>query len=528
MKLMDKWIFELRRVWHVLGNRANHKNNFKGEILVKKKLVSTFIVLFLSIGLLIPQSAIALESSSATSDYLQSIIDMVKDQYNGDVSDKELVEGALKGIFSSMDPYTEYFTIEDANSFVSTIEGIYEGVGVLISIVNEQFIITKVFPDSPAESAGLLAGDKIINIDGVDIAGLTIEEISNRIKGEIGSKVNIAISRIGKEKALNIEVTRGQISVSPISYEVINNIGYIKIEIFNSNTSKYLTQALKDMDKRKISKIVLDLRNNPGGELIQAVETARNFVPNGVITKVDYKSESEDDTIYYSYLPTKKYTISVLVNGLSASASEIVAGAIQDTKSGILIGEKTFGKAKVQSMIPILTPQAFAKYKTQVGEKLVNAYDLYVKYHVMPLDEEILGYSKITTGEYRTPNGRMIDNKGLIPDIIIPATEPVNGIYPSSVQKLMKVAKYGLNSEGVDIYNAEMILTLCGYNIDEPDYLLDEKTFNVIAEFQRQNGLYPYGVLDFTTQQLLNDTLLKKTLEIDKQLAKAISVLIGQ
>jgi carboxyl-terminal processing protease len=333
--------------------------------------------------------------------------------------------------------------------------------------------------------------------------------------------------RLYAAEAAVIEVTRGQVLISPVSCEIYGKIGYIRIELFSSNLDGFLTSALEFMDENGITKIVLDLRNNPGGDLSQAVETARKFIPRGVITKVDYRSEEDIDRAYYSYLPAKKYAVAVLVNGLSASASEIVAGAFQDSATALLIGEKTFGKAKVQTMIPLLTPQAYQKYMASTGAGEVSAYDLILKYGIIPSEDELLGYAKITTGQYTTPKGRMIDLKGLIPDIIVPDTDHSNGIYPGSVQKLSKVAKFTLDSESSEVYYAEMILALCGYDIDEPDYRLDKKTFAAIAQFQEESGLYPYGVLDFTTQQYLNDILKLKTLEMDKQLSKAIEILTG-
>jgi carboxyl-terminal processing protease len=454
-------------------------------------------------------------------------MEMIKGRYNGTVTDYKLLNGALKGLFGTMDQYTEYFTSEEAREFINTIDGTYEGVGMTLSIVNGQAMVSKVFPGSPSEKAGILAGDVIAAIDGIMVKGMTLEEMTGLTKGKAGSKVKLSVARGGAAEAAVIEVTRGQVSISPVSCEIYGKIGYIRIELFSSNLDGFLTSALEFMDENGITKIVLDLRNNPGGDLSQAVETARKFIPRGVITKVDYRSEEDIDRAYYSYLPAKKYAVAVLVNGLSASASEIVAGAFQDSATALLIGEKTFGKAKVQTMIPLLTPQAYQKYMASTGAGEVSAYDLILKYGIIPSEDELLGYAKITTGQYTTPKGRMIDLKGLIPDIIVPDTDHSNGIYPGSVQKLSKVAKFTLDSESSEVYYAEMILALCGYDIDEPDYRLDKKTFAAIAQFQEESGLYPYGVLDFTTQQYLNDILKLKTLEMDKQLSKAIEILTG-
>jgi carboxyl-terminal processing protease len=184
------------------------------------------------------------------------------------------------------------------------------------------------------------------------------------------------------------------------------------------------------------------------------VEVARRFVPEGVITKLAFKSEGTPDIIYSSELKELKYKLAVLVNGMTASASEIIAGAVQDTNSGVIIGTRTFGKSKVQNIIPILTPSAFKKYEQQLGVKLVDAYDLLRYYGVVPFDSEIVGWTKMTTGEYLTPNGRVIDGVGIEPDIFVEDPIAVLGINIQTVQFLQKKIKPGLGSEGINVpYN---------------------------------------------------------------------------
>lgn len=200
---------------------------------------------------------------------------------------------------------------------------------------------------------------------------------------------------------------------------------------------------------------------------------------------------------------------------------------MQDTGSGILVGSKTFGKAKVQNLLPILSPEAYAKYNEQVGSKEVNAYDLIGKYGINPMVSEIIGWTKITTGMYLTPKGRMIDGTGIAPDIEVKDPEPVNDVYINNIQKLSRSWKPGLGDEGTDVNNAEKILKVLGYDVDNPDSVLDEKTFNAVWKFRVDKGLYPGGVLDFTTQKALNDELDRIILTHDKQYAKAVEILTG-
>jgi len=493
---------------------------------VKKNSIKIILILAVILGMLFSGFA-AYASSDGDKDieYLKSVMDMIKDKYKGEITDQQLIEGALKGMFNTMDPYTTYFTPEQADSFLNSVGGTYEGIGISMEKKGDYITVVKIFPSSPAEKAGLLPGDKITAVGEKSLIGASTEEAASLIKGPAGTKVTLGIVREGKSDILKIEVSRAKIKLNPVSYEIKGDIGYIKLETFNSNASEYINQALNEMDSKKITKIILDLRNNPGGEVTQAVLIARKFVPEGLITKLDFKSESVDDQVYYSYLQKPKYKLAVLVNGMTASASEILAGAIKDTDAGTLIGTKTFGKAKVQNLVPLLTAEAYKKYEEQLGVKVVDAYELMGVYGITPTDDEIIGWSKITTGTYTTPKGRMIDGRGLSPNIAVPDPELVDGIDIYSIQKLTKTSKPGLNDEGADVYNAEKMLKVLGYDVDAPDTVLDKKTFNAIWKFRADSKLYPGGTLDFSTQGMLNDKLDEAVMKLDKQYAKAVEVL---
>lgn len=482
----------------------------------------------LSAMLILSQTAFAADTAADDSknlDYLKGIMDMIRDQYKGELTDSQLVQGAINGMFNSLDPYTTFFTPTEADSFMGTMNGTFSGIGVSLELSGDYILITKVYSASPAEKAGILQGDMIVDADGTSLIGKTTDEAVSLIKGPSGTKVKIGIMRKGKQGVQYFDLTRETIKINPVQYEIRNGIGYIKLELFNENTDEFITKALEEMDRNKITKIVLDLRNNPGGEVGQAVALAQKFVPQGIVTTLDYKSGSYTDIVYRSSLAEKKYKLAVLVNGMSASASEIVSGAIQDTGSGTLIGTKTFGKAKFQGVIPILSQAAFEKYEKQLGVKLVDVYDLMDKYGVIPLADEVSGYAKITLGLYYTPKGRMIDGTGLMPDYQVADPELVNDIDVNSIQKLSRTVKPALNDQGMDVYNAERILKLMGFSIDAPDMTLDGKTVNAVKQFQKSSKLCPYGVLDFSTQKALNDMLDKIVLQADKQYAKAVDIL---
>jgi len=499
-----------------------------GRIFVNKKFVRSFLSILLTVLLIFSLNSHALAASRISAGYLDSVIDYIMDNFSGDVEERKLQEGALEGLFDSLDNYTTYYSNEEIENVLGNIEGTYYGIGISMEKKDDCIVVIQVFKGSPAEKAGLMQSDRIILVDGVPVAGKTTEEVQGMIRGPLGSKVKLSIERTGVEGIIEVDVERAEIKLNPVYYEVRGDIGYIKIESFNANTHTYFDEALNHMNKLKISKIVLDLRGNPGGEVSQAINIAKYFVPKGVITKLNFKSKNKTDIVYYSDLSKQKYELAVLVNGTTASASEIIAGAVQDTKAGILVGTNTFGKAQVQSIFPILTPSAYAKYKRLLGVSIINANDLIDKYGIIPYENEIIGWSKMTIGVYVTPSGKIIDKNGLEPDVFVPDVLPVNGIYVNTIDMLSMTGKYDLNSRGIDIYNAEKILRMLEYDTDLPDTLLDKETVKALMKFQEDNKLPVTGILDFETQKVLNEVRMKLLNEYDLQYTKAVQMLRNQ
>jgi len=498
---------------------------------MNKQKIRILVALNIIVAILITNCTFLWADSSKfdadlSADYIKSIMNMVDDKYKGDIDQNKLVEAVLKGIFSSMDQYTEFYTVEEAESFFITIDGEYSGVGMGFDEIDGVFIVKEVYKDSPAQKAGILVGDRLVEVDGKSLKGVSSNEAANMITGKKGTKVVIGVLRDGEKNPIKITVTRDNIKINPVTSSVRGDVGYIKLSIFNNNASSEMKKALKEMDEKKIKKIILDLRDNPGGDVNEVVEIAKSFIPEGLITKVDFKSDKMTDLEYMSTLKEKKYKLAVLVNENSASASEILAGAVQDTGAGTLIGTKTYGKAKVQNLYPILTLDAYKKYEQKLGVKLVIGDDLEKKYNIKPTDDEVTGWIKITTGLYYTPKGRMIDLKGITPDYNITNIRVVNGVDLSTIGDLRVIIKPQLNSESIDVLNAKRMLRVLGYNIDDLDSLkFDNKTFDELKKFQKKSGLFPSGILDFTTQRTLNDAYQKQALQYDKQYLKALEIL---
>lgn len=492
-----------------------------------KSICRGYICMILAVFLLFCQPAFAAEASEDETNlqYLQGVLDMIRDQYQGGFTDSQLVEGAVDGILNSLDDYTTFYTPEEADSFMGTITGAFGGIGVTMEPGGEYVLVTEVFAGSPAEKAGVLQGDKITEADGKSLAKATTDEAASLIRGEIGTVVKLGLLRGGSNTVKHVDVTREMIKVNPVAYEIRNNIGYIKLEMFNENTDEFMTAALAEMDRKGITKLILDLRGNPGGEVGQAVAVAQKFVPKGLITRLDYKSEKYQDLEYRSYLEKPKYRLAVLVNGMSASASEIVSGAVQDTGAGKLIGTRTFGKAKFQGLLPVLSPEAFLKYKKLYGVNILNGLDLQMYFGIIPSEDEIAGYTKMTLGLYYTPKGRMIDGQGLAPDIPAEDPKPVSGVYVNNIQKLSDTTNPGLNFQGTDVYNAEMLLKALGYKIDTADNILDGQTVEAVREYQKKAGFSATGVLNTRTQKALNSDLENLILKYDNQYNAAVQYL---
>lgn len=491
--------------------------------MIHSKLKPVWVFVLILVQLLF--SSAYTEAANLETKYLEETMKFVSEKYAGDINQEELTQSLLQGIFNGLDDYTKFFTVDEAEAYLSDIEGVYAGIGAVMIEYGDYIVVYELIPDSPAEKAGLLAGDIVTAIDGVSCVGLSLDSTIDMIKGAEGTNVALQILRKDQNKLFQVEITRSVIKLNPIEYYMIGDIGYISISIFNDNVEEYFLSALDAMDRANIKKLILDLRENPGGDASQAVAVAEQLVPKGLITRLDFKSKETEDISFYSELEKTRYKLAVLVNEMSASASEILAGAIQDTDAGVLIGTRTYGKSKVQNIFPLLTPFAYERFEKKYGIQTVNAFDVLDLAGEDVTDEDIIGWAKITTGEYFTPLGRRIDRVGLVPDVFVGDYYTVKGIDIHRVDKLRAINNLSLGNENIDVINAEYILTLLEYEIDNPDISLDSKTIAAIKKYQKEKKLSVSGILDTKTQLSLNKELDRLVLEIDKQLAKAVESL---
>jgi carboxyl-terminal processing protease len=317
------------------------------------------------------------------------VFERVKTDYVEKPDDAKLVEGAINGMITSLDPHSRYMNDSAWREMQETTHGEFGGLGIEVTMEDGLIKVVAPMDDTPAAKAGILSGDLVTQIDDEAVQGLTLEQAVNKMKGPINTKTRLTIIRKGKEAPIDVSIVREIIRVRPVSYHVDGgNIGYIRISSFNEQTTDELKKAIGDISKQipseSLAGYVVDLRNNPGGLLDQAVSVSSAFMARGevVSTRGRTPEETQRFTAHGGDLIKGKPLV-VLINGGSASASEIVAGALHDHKRATLIGTRSFGKGSVQTIIPLGTGN---------------------------------GALALTTARYFTPSGRSIQAKGVAPD----------------------------------------------------------------------------------------------------------------
>ncbi len=355
------------------------------------------LTLLLIVSLLIPTTVFAQESSlgniqsfetEADMELMTEVYNFIQEAYPLELDNKAVIEGGLKGMLQAIDPYSDYYTPEEASELYMELMGFFTGIGIYIEKQETYINIVETIEGANAREAGLIAEDVIISIDGIDTRDMPLTEASSMIKGVKGTAVRLGIKRPGVDEILFFEIIRDEIIINPVAYsEIEEGIGYINLSEFSQTAAIETRRALGQFNKSNTRKIILDLRNNPGGLLDQAVKIAKEFVPQGPIVHIREKNSAL--LTYSSYNSVPDYDLVLLVNENSASASEILAGAIRDRNAGTIIGKKTFGKGIVQSIIPL-----------ENGSLI-----------------------KMTTAEYLTPKYRSIHGIGIEPDIEVDNVE---------------------------------------------------------------------------------------------------------
>ena len=334
-------------------------------------------------------------------DLFGEVFEQVHENYVSDPVDADLIKGAIDGMLDTLDPHSSYLTAEDYRTMQEQTRGSFAGLGIEVTMDNEgadKGFVKVVAPidDTPAQRAGIQTDDLIVKIDGVDVLGMSIDEAISKLKGEKGTKVDISIVRDRTKEPFDITIVRDIVTVQSVKSRVEGDFGYIRISTFSEQTEDGIQKALKSFEKDipgGAKGLVLDLRWNPGGLLDQAVSVSDMFLDGGEI--VSTRGRRPRDSMREMGTPGDQFAgkpIVVLINGGSASASEIVAGALQDRNRALLLGTQSFGKGSVQTVIP--------------------------------LQNGLQGALRLTTQRYYTPSGRSIQAHGIDPDIAMPVIYP--------------------------------------------------------------------------------------------------------
>ncbi|MDC0336524.1 S41 family peptidase [Pseudodesulfovibrio sp.] len=321
------------------------------------------------------------------------VLDMVESYYVEPVTRKELIDNSIKGMIEQLDPHSTYLTPEDYKEMQVDTAGKFSGIGIEISLEQGRLTVVSPIEDTPAYKAGLLAGDMILEINGESTQDMTLMDAVKRIRGKKGTTVDLLILHKDSNKPVEIPIVRGTIPIVSVKTQSLED-GYLYVRLtkFHESTTKNLREKIAEYQKDHTLKgIVLDLRNNPGGLLGQAVSVSDTFIDEGTIVYIQGKDKASRKDFFAAKNANEIMTpLVVLINAGSASASEIVAGALQDHKRALIVGERSFGKGSVQTIIPMADGSGI----------------------------------KLTTALYYTPNGRSIQAKGIEPDLKIPFVAP--------------------------------------------------------------------------------------------------------
>lgn len=467
-------------------------------------IITSFSFVFMLPGVFGWEGSVVYAASSDTADLdsqmqeLETYIQTIKENYKDDVDYSQLVDGAYRGVIDSLgDPYSVYYeTPEEADNFIEAVSGEYSGIGLSIENYNGKCRVIAPLVDTPADRAGIKSGDIVTKIDGVDIAAKSLDEAASMMKGLEGTKVTLMIDRAGQ--MLTFTLTREKIKTTSVYSKVLDNkIGYIQITSFDNDTNAEFAAALETLEQQGIKSLIIDERNNPGGYTNVAMDIAAQLMPKGPIAYYMHQGKVVETYVSNGVNDYDLPTV-LLVNEGSASASEILAGALQDSKTAKLVGTTTFGKGVAQVI----------------------------------LDEPRGTNTKLSIEYFVTPNKNIIDHVGIQPDYTVQNT--INQDYEALAEKYIGFApmtekvKPTAGSIGLNVYGAQQRLAMIGYSVTVSG-TMDAATVEAVKKFQKENGLYASGVLDYTTMGAIEKATVNFITGAnnaqDLQLQKAISLL---
>lgn len=414
------------------------------------------------------------------------VLERLQENYLYPLDLAQMIRGAIEGALEATgDPRTSFYDERELDNFLIQATGSFGGLGVRIVEIDDEIVVFETLPGTPADSAGIYPGDRISRAGKQDLAGRGVEDAAGILRGKKGSSITLSIKRPGREDELRFTLKRDDIKMETVfSRWEEPGLGYIRISNFDSHTGDSFTAQFSRLEKKGLSKgLILDLRDNPGGLVEEAVKVAKLIVPEGEITRlVGRKGKVRD--ICYSNAPPKDYPIAVLVNEESASAAEILAGALQDRSTAVLVGLKTYGKATVQHL-----------------EHLSGGNALL-----------------LTVARYLTPSGKDIDGKGLKPDIKVEMPLPLK------YYRYFFPGPLGSGDYGTEVKFLQDMLAELGYSPGSEGYF-DKATVKALGKFQKTAGLKATGEFDDLTWVHLREDFEKVAQERDPQLRRAVELI---
>lgn len=429
-------------------------------------------------------------------DYLEVILGLIEEYYVDEVDSDKLVQGALKGVFEQLDTYSTYYSPEEYRRYNENVGGVFGGIGITVTKDAESDYIKVISPieGTPGDRAGIQPNDLIIAVNGNSIKGYELEEAVKIMRGEPGSKIRLTIQRQNLSDALEFDIVREIIEVNPVKMEVRDDgIVNFRLKSFNENAASDVREALESLEeKANLKGMIIDLRNNPGGRLDQVIEIADMFLEVGApIVRVDYRAYS-DNQFNSNQAPLIKLPLVVLINEGSASASEILAGALQDNGVATIVGNTSFGKGTVQSVT-----------------NLSNG-----------------GGIKLTIAEYLTASGNKVNGVGIVPDVEVTNRYRTGELTNADFAPMIETVDHKLGDTGLNVYGAQERLNALGYTVT-PSGVLDEETQNMLGAFQKEIGLTATGRLGSATRVALYKAIERPIeSEVDEQLSRAVELFI--
>jgi carboxyl-terminal processing protease len=435
---------------------------------------------------------------------INKILELISTKYVDSISIDSLVEATIPMIIEHLDPHSTYFVAEDLKVFDESLQGSFEGVGITFNMPNDTIIVINVIKDGPANRAGVEAGDRIIRIDDSDVAGkkLNSNNVMKMLRGETGTKVSIDIQRYGFDKEIPIIMTRAKIPIKSVdvNYMINDSIGFIKLSTFSRNTYNEFISAATKMKKQGMKKLILDLRDNTGGYMDQAIRISNDLFSEKVIIVYtegyNYRRENAYSTGNGSLADIE---INILINEITASASEILAGAVQDNDRGTIIGIRSFGKGLVQLPMPFSDGSGLnltiARYHTPTGRCIQKPYDKGLEQYNHDLYNRILNNEYFSADsiyfndslKYTTPKGKIVyGGGGIMPDIFVPL-DTISSAQSFFRQISQKNLVYAFVMNYTD-KNREIINNIT--NFKQLDYFLEKQNvFDKFLTYAANNGV---------------------------------------